>query len=577
MRCFQARFLVALCLTSCLGLARSEAAKSKLSAKEIYAETLRGTALVLVERQGKVVLGTGWVVDQARRLLVTNHHVVGNEEKVQVMFPLYRNRRVISDRDHHFKHGRRIPARVLDSDPTRDLAIIQLESLPGGVAALKLAADSPHPGEHLHSVGNPGASAAFWVYTEGSVRQVVRRKMTVAGQFIDTLVVVTSSPINPGDSGGPVVNDDGELVAVTSGGLFDPQVRLMSWCIDVTVVKAFLAEVRALMGPGMPTPAAYLGRGNRHLARALYDRALADFDQAIKGDARLSPAYLGRGRALAGKGERNRAIADFTQAIRLNPTDPLAHNQRGLAYLRQRDPARAIVDFTAALRLSPGDLAAVIQVNRAVAHAGKRDYASAIADCSAAIKLDPNYLDAYTTRAECYRLQKDYKRAIADWTEIVRLADRLPQTQAHALSRRGAIYEEQNLFAPAQKDYRLALRLDPTLEKSVRFFNRFYLRVTNRTGQSLRVYLRYETLTRNRQWSWLPSDPVKPLVFNVPAGQSRDVYDGKTRIMARQIRIWAVGRHKGDVWDRDKFNDVLLTRDGYRGLQRWTYTYSFSE
>src|SRR5262249_52591585 len=49
----------------------------------------------------------------------------------------------------------------------------------------------------------------------------------------------TQSPINPGDSGGPVVNDNLELVGVVSS--LDPRSRLVSLCIDVEEVRAFLA------------------------------------------------------------------------------------------------------------------------------------------------------------------------------------------------------------------------------------------------------------------------------------------------------------------------------------------------
>jgi len=59
----------------------------------------------------------------------------------------------------------------------RDLALIQLEgAIPTEARSLKLSKESPSPGQRVHSVGNPGASGALWVYTPGSVRQVYHHK-----------------------------------------------------------------------------------------------------------------------------------------------------------------------------------------------------------------------------------------------------------------------------------------------------------------------------------------------------------------------------------------------------------------
>ena len=53
-------------------------------------------------------------------------------------------------------------------EPRCDLAVIELERMPPGVQALRLAASSVVPGQRIHSIGNPGVSGALWVYTPGS-------------------------------------------------------------------------------------------------------------------------------------------------------------------------------------------------------------------------------------------------------------------------------------------------------------------------------------------------------------------------------------------------------------------------
>jgi S1-C subfamily serine protease len=106
---------------------------------------------------------------------------------------------------------------------------------------LGLALESAKPGQCVHSIGNPSSSDALWVYTRGEVRQVYHRTFRVDGNFtIRARVVETQSPVNEGDSGGPVVNDRGELVAVVQSTFNTNKVHLISVFIDVSEVRLLL-------------------------------------------------------------------------------------------------------------------------------------------------------------------------------------------------------------------------------------------------------------------------------------------------------------------------------------------------
>src|SRR5262249_27508585 len=220
--------------------------------KNIYQRTLPATALVLANtgQPGATLAGTGWVVDRDRRLLVTNYHLVGNQDRVNVVFPLYENGRLVAERSA-YRNAPRVRGSVLDVDPRRDLALVELESLPAGVTALPLAKEPPGPGDLVHSVGNPTSSDALWVYTSGTVRQVYHKKFTAGGATTAPRVVETQSPITPGDSGGPVVNDQGEVVAVTAAT--NRAAQLVSVCIEVGEVRDFVAA--ALRAPTPRTAA----------------------------------------------------------------------------------------------------------------------------------------------------------------------------------------------------------------------------------------------------------------------------------------------------------------------------------
>lgn len=215
--------------------------------KAVHGQVLYST--VLVFQPDTATVGTGALIDEQRRLIVTNFHVVRGADTVEVYVPLFgKDGNLISEQsayDEEIKESRGRPAKVLVRDESSDLAILQVESLWDNARPLRLAEKSCHTGERVHSLGNPSVSGAYWVYTSGTVRQVFDHKWKAGtpGQEFEfhSQVVETQSPVNPGDSGGPLVNDRCELVGVTHG--FLPQGQLVSLFIDVTAVRGLLSRV----------------------------------------------------------------------------------------------------------------------------------------------------------------------------------------------------------------------------------------------------------------------------------------------------------------------------------------------
>lgn len=69
---------------------------------------------------------------------------------------------------------------------------------------------------------------------------------------------------------------------------------------------------------------AYADRGRAYLVKGDYERAIADFDQAIQFTPRHMTAYADRGLAHEKKGERDKAIADYRKAVELHGHNPKA-------------------------------------------------------------------------------------------------------------------------------------------------------------------------------------------------------------------------------------------------------------
>jgi tetratricopeptide (TPR) repeat protein len=99
----------------------------------------------------------------------------------------------------------------------------------------------------------------------------------------------------------------------------------------------------------------------------------------------IAHAFRNRGVAYAYKGDNDRAIADFNQAIRLDPKSALTFKNRGDAYTNKGGYDRAIADYSEAIRLDPNN--ALAFCNRGRVKRNVND-ASGVADITRAKQLD---------------------------------------------------------------------------------------------------------------------------------------------------------------------------------------------
>lgn len=206
----------------------------------------------------------------------------------------------------------------------------------------------------------------------------------------------------------------------------------------------------------------YVSRGLAWKRKQEFDRALADFGEAIRVDPNLVVAFVDRGNLLSNQGEFDRAIADFTEAIRLNPKFADGYNGRGIAWTEKGEFDSAIADFSEAFRLSPQDARYVN--NRGDAWKKKGDYERAIADFSESIRINPHWGISRANRGNTYRLKGDLVRALADQNVAINgppgsIAD--PHTGTFVYIERGDTLRYMGDFTRAIADYQHALRNGP--------------------------------------------------------------------------------------------------------------------
>ncbi|MDO6409325.1 MAG: serine endoprotease DegP [Pantoea sp.] len=140
-------------------------------------------------------LGSGVVINADKGYVVTNNHVVENATKIQVQ---------LSD-------GRRYDAKVIGKDPQSDIALIQLKDAKN-LTAIKIAdSDNLRVGDYTVAIGNPYGLGE--TVTSGIVSALGRSGLNVENyeNFIQT-----DAAINRGNSGGALVNLNGELIGINT-------------------------------------------------------------------------------------------------------------------------------------------------------------------------------------------------------------------------------------------------------------------------------------------------------------------------------------------------------------------------
>ncbi|MBC7397313.1 MAG: trypsin-like peptidase domain-containing protein, partial [Bdellovibrionales bacterium] len=169
-----------------------------------------------------VALGTGFVIDAAEGLILTNNHVIQGAEEVKVQFKE--------------EETELIPAQVVGRDPELDVALLKVKIKTKLVAIPLGDSDAIDVGEYVLAVGNPlgyGHSVSHGILSAKGRRNPEFR----VGRYLQT-----DASINPGNSGGPLINVRGEVIGINNA--IDARAQGIGFAIPINLVKGVLAQLK---------------------------------------------------------------------------------------------------------------------------------------------------------------------------------------------------------------------------------------------------------------------------------------------------------------------------------------------
>lgn len=178
---------------------RTEVANATLSASQIYSLDSPGVVSITATSGEGADEGTGIVLNQ-KGLILTNDHVVAGATSLSIKTG--------------GSSGTTRAASLVGEEANTDLALIRVNPEGLGLKPLKMASSSGvHVGDQVYAIGNPyGLEETL---TRGIVSGLNREIKAPDGSSI-TGALQTDAALNPGNSGGPLINQQGEVIGINS-------------------------------------------------------------------------------------------------------------------------------------------------------------------------------------------------------------------------------------------------------------------------------------------------------------------------------------------------------------------------
>ena len=196
-----------------------------LYANDIYEDNALGVVLLM----GDAGYGSG-VIISSKGYVLTNNHVVENNENLEAILS-YQYK---LDGYEEYVHS----IEIIKQDKVKDLALIKINNPRTALRPINISRKVPAIGSQVHAIGHPDLEV--WTYTTGYISQIREEYEWSYKDDFEHMANVyqTQTPIAEGNSGGPLLNNHGNLVGINTFG--DSENDFQNFSVTVDEIIRFL-------------------------------------------------------------------------------------------------------------------------------------------------------------------------------------------------------------------------------------------------------------------------------------------------------------------------------------------------
>ncbi|MGB7416732.1 MAG: tetratricopeptide repeat protein [Thermosynechococcaceae cyanobacterium] len=424
-----------------------------LSATEVNAIAKSTTVQISSQSTGSGVLIKR---DGQTYTVLTAAHVIATNDDYEVMTPTGKQYRLQPGTIRHY--------------PNVDLATAQFVSAERHDIARIAKLDRTTEGAAIYVAGFPLRTQAITdsIYSFSTGNMIAHSARPLA----DGYALLYSNNTLPGMSGGPILNESGQLIGIHGRADTTTQVQNESVNPDIFIktgfnlgipIETFMNLAPDVVGspefrPPSPTPIDdLLLQASEQNRQGQFRDAIATTAQVLKQKSNSATAYQIRGMALGSLQDYAQALRAFDLALQFNPQLASAYYYRGLTYMNLNQNARAIADYDRALELNANFIEALSDRGLTYYRVGKLQ--QALSDYNRALNISASFYNAYGGRGNVFLALQQYRQAIADFDQAIVLRPK----DFRNYSNRGAVRASNHDLQGAIQDFDKALSIDPNL------------------------------------------------------------------------------------------------------------------
>lgn len=412
--------------------------------KEIINFAKYGTVVIGVYKNGQPLgHGSGFFI--AKNYIVTNYHVIAGSNDIRV--------KTYDKEEYKVKN-------IVALDESYDIAVLEITAPPKNIKVLTMADNLPEQGDDVLVIGAP--LSLDYTVTKGIVTAI--RDMERNG----TCIQIDAS-ISPGNSGGPVLNNNCEVIGIATfflpGDKYTP-VQNLNFAVSVGYVKYILN-----MGyKKIATDESYK-RALDYYKAAEDEKALPLLKPYADSHPDNADAWFYTGVCYYYTGKYENSMECLKHVVRLDKNDYVSYNYIALNLIKLKKYEEAIKYCDKSLELiSSGPNSASAYNNKGLCFYETKRYYDAIEYYKKALQCKPTSALFLNNMGLAYQALKEYENALSYYDKAIKVNPKDPEAYYNV----GLLYYDDKQDDVAAKYFASAIKLDPYFSSAYYYMGNIY-------------------------------------------------------------------------------------------------------